>query len=263
MSKDYRKPFLDKISSGPHFGSQAPIGIREDQFVLIPNLQHTGIKTELHAPEIPITNPEGRITPFYKDFSQKKLQPIYRDKKQFDSREVVFKKGHKQFIDKVLVDMEDKKQKQVHRQLKHFSSKKSELGFDQSFNSTIPKGILKSTNSEFERSYSKDLEFEEDTPDGLQVDAPQLAVAPLPPISPPTQKSATRISRADSMMAASVASSSSNSQGHPTRQNSKAYSRMSLFTELLQDTEPPKSPSKRYGSIGNFSAFVLPAATSA
>jgi hypothetical protein len=127
MSNQQRRPYLDKICSGPHLMGQRP-GIREDTIVLIPPLKHTGIKSDLQEQEIPVTNPEGRITYHYKHQSKKRLQPIYRDHQELSHREITFKKGHKQFIDKVLMDMEEKKRNQYERQMKHWKSSNQRSG---------------------------------------------------------------------------------------------------------------------------------------
>lgn len=289
MANIQRRPYLDKICSGPHLMSQRP-GIREDTVILIPILRHTGIKSDLHEQEIPATAPNGRITRGYKHHSRKRLQPIYRDDNELSKREIVFKKGHKQFIDKVLVDMEEKKRIQFERQMKNWRSSKSSIGFTDSFNSLNPKEVPRteeantysrvptaSTAAE-EDEYGADPDFDnlvDDVPVGESKNtsfnddkSKKLSLdTTLPPlqskqVSPKTgepfvanSSPTTKPTRSTSVISNSGATTTCPGVSSPSRL-SRPYSRMSLFENMLETLEPPKSPSKRFGSLADITAAV-------
>lgn len=226
---------------------------RTVEVILLPNLKHTGISTVLDkvtSKEIPVTNAEGRLTHLYKVHSKSKMMPLFRDKKQFESREAVFKTSHKKFIDKCLVDMEEQKTDKMERRMKHWKSQKSELGFDQSFKSnldglstvTASRGVSLVTSpvhAESSTDMHKSVKFTfEDDEEGshrshnLQPKA-NISLSPQSPTG--------------SVISASSAAS--------RNRRSRPASRMALFNELLDQTQSatdscsPKSPLKRYGSL--------------
>lgn len=244
--------------------SQRP-GFREDTVVLIPPLRHTGIRSEMYEQEIPITTPDGRLTRIYRQQSKKRLQPIYRDHQELSHREVVFKKGHKQFIDKVLVDMEEKKRTQFERQMKHWRSSKSEIGFNETFNSLdmtefrkqlneaktteqsrVTTAKTASTAPTEEEDYGADFEDPERSPSADKRDRSIDLHVSFPPLSP----KAPSIQRNGSI---SSSHSSHSAAGTPSRKT-RPFSRMSLFENMLDTVEPPKSPSKRFGSLADMTA---------
>lgn len=263
MSSQNRKPYLDKICSGPHLMSQRP-GFREDTVVLIPPLRHTGIRSEMYEQEIPITTPEGRLTRMYRQQSKKRLQPIYRDHQELSHREVVFKKGHKQFIDKVLVDMEEKKRTQFERQMKHWRSSKSDIGFNETFNSLDMTEFRKqfdetktgeqsrvttaktASTVPVEEDYGADFEDPERSPSADKRDRSIELHVSFPPLSPKAP-----INERSSSICSSHSSHSA--AGTPSRKM-RPFSRMSLFENMLDTVEPPKSPSKRFGSLADMTA---------
>lgn len=129
-----RKPFLDKISTAPHIPSQ------DGQYGLVslknfPDLSHTGIRSKFEKQVPYATAKDGTILPSYKANAFKTTRMIERGLVKLNAREDVFKTGHKQFIDKVLCDMESTKQDKHRRQMKHWNSGKGKLGFSDSFNS--------------------------------------------------------------------------------------------------------------------------------
>jgi hypothetical protein len=268
MAATHQRPYLDKICAGPHLMSQRP-GIREDTIVLIPPLRHTGIKSELHEQEIPVTTPEGRITKLYRQHTKTRLQPIYRDHQELSNREILFKKGHKQFIDKVLVDMEDKKKAQHERQMKHWKSTKSNIGFSDSFNAlqwsetrnsfrndiafandqkneTLKQAPATAIITTEEDDYGADADFEHaDMPRGRSAskEVRHLEEPQLSPSSPGISPKHQGIARSSSI----ISSTSSNSQHLSPGRKMRPYSRMSLFENMLDTVELPRSPSRRFG----------------
>lgn len=233
---------------------------RTVEVILLPNLKHTGISTildKITSSEIPVTNAEGRITHMYKDHSKKRLMPIYRDKKQFEGREAVFKTSHKQFIDKCLIDMEEQKTDKMERRMKHWKSQRSELGFDQSFKSNLDGfstvtpsqgGSLVPSPVHAENSMEhKSVKFAFGDDDGNR----------LHHLHPEASNSHNRSPQSPTGSVISASASASSVASHYRR--SRPASRMALFNELLEQSQSqsasstgantPKTPLKRYGSL--------------
>jgi hypothetical protein len=294
------KPYLDKICANPHYASQYQ-DITEEEVVVIPPLKHTGIQSELSKDIIPITNPEGRITPHYKFHSKTSLQPIYRDKKGFENREHVFKQGHKQFIDKVLLDMETQKRDKHERRMKHWKSNKDTLGFSNQFtlknsssdfnnftlpnnnsNNNIDSPILSPINRPTTNSMNNNRqdmmnnhEFKQSRPTSpsahsihsysQQQQSPHHQPPPLSPsmsINHPPLRTASSVSgnRSIHSLNSSSSSNNDNSMLSSPSHRMRPFSRMSLFKELLETTEPPKSPNKkRFGSMMDVSMAIADA----
>jgi hypothetical protein len=189
-------PFLDKITTASHMPTpEGQVGFCSTSTDSFPDLEHTGIRTKFQPRITPTTNPHGRITGMYKDAAFEKVATIHRDHCALVSTEDVFKSGHKQFIDKVLLDMQESKMKRTARELKCYTSEKKRIGFD---------------DTQF--SYDKGGRDDE-----VRTDSPGRVTTRTLGVSEPRKI--------------------------------RVFNRMSLFNSILESTEPPKSPRKRYGLI--------------
>jgi hypothetical protein len=205
-----RKPYLDKICVNPH--TPSPEGAVEFNSVnSFPSLlRYTRIKSIFEPPVPVVANPHGRLTNGFLDQSFRTVQEIYRDDLELKGREDAFKKSHKQFIDLVMLDMEDKKKQSLDRRTKHWNDGKSELGFSNQFNTTSMhesshKGSEAYTMSEFEKT--------------------------------------------DNSVVSKTSLKSNSSYNPDNAHKIKPYNRMSLFNTLMETEGAPEMNRKRYGTI--------------
>ena len=132
MSVD-RRPYLDKINDNPHI--PVPTGHTElNSRKIFPNLRHTGLRSVFEPETVIVATPEGRITTDFKQQAYSTLKDIYRDDIELKNREEVFKISHRQFMDDILNDMEEKRNLSMSRRTKYWSTGKSNLGFTEQFN---------------------------------------------------------------------------------------------------------------------------------
>ena len=129
-----RRPYLDKIH---HTASLPPCDGYSDlnSRTTFPNLKHTGLRSIFEPETTIVATPEGRITTDFKQEAYQTLKDIFHDDIELKSREIVFKINHKQFMDDVLNDMESKRQASMTKRRKYWTANKSELGFDEKFES--------------------------------------------------------------------------------------------------------------------------------
>lgn len=134
-----RKPYLDKICDNPHMPHVE--GYKNlNSSTTFPDLKHTGIKSMFEPETVTTATPEGRITADFKQQSYLTMRDIFRDDVELKSRELVFKRSHKQFMDQILLDMDEKKSQSLDRRAKHWAATKSNLGFNDQFNSHLHGG---------------------------------------------------------------------------------------------------------------------------
>jgi hypothetical protein len=155
VNSEDRKPYLDKICANPNI---PPINGFKDlnSGNVFPSLQHTGLKSAFEPETTTVTNPHGRITHQYRLESYKTMKEIYRDDYELKGREDIFKVSHKQYLDKILVDMENKKSESVARRTKHWTAGKSQYGFSDSFNPNVTSA---SSHVSYSAAYEDDPDF--------------------------------------------------------------------------------------------------------
>lgn len=129
-----RRPYLDKIN---HTASLPPSEGFSDlnSRTTFPSLRHTGLRSIFEPESIIVATPEGRITTDFKQQAYLTLKDIFRDDVELKNREEIFKINHKQFMDDVLNDMEEKRQSSMKKRRKYWTNTKSGLGFDGQFES--------------------------------------------------------------------------------------------------------------------------------
>eukprot|EP01036_Dinobryon_divergens_P028703 gene28703-37692_t len=129
------RPYLDKISTAPHVPNlDGQTGYTSTDSM--PDMSHTGIQTKIH-PYIPsAVTPSGKITNEYRIKSYKTMGQLHRENLAANSMEITFKRSHKQFIDKVLCQMEDDRLRKNDRTLQYLKTNKEKLGFSENFGET-------------------------------------------------------------------------------------------------------------------------------
>jgi hypothetical protein len=202
-----RRPYLDKIVDNPHVPHTE--GYSDlNSTATFPNLKHTGLRSSFEPVTVTVATPDGRITNDFKQQSYSTLRDIYREDIELKSREVTFKKSHKQFMDDILQDMEAKKRAGLDRKTKYFNSKKAKLGFSDKFN-----------------------ELDHQNHPDSSLESSQEIIAKTMPSTSQTVRSAH--------------TSSYNAEGRKQR----SVNRVTLFKNLLETTDPPKSPTQRFGTL--------------
>ena len=232
---DKRKPYLDKLVMKMNVPVDVP-GYNDFNSVnTFPNLEHCGIKTEFEPKTTPVTNPHGIITPMYKVDAYETLRPIYRDHFELSGREEVFKKSHRQFIDDVLNDMEGTRVDQLERKLKHWTTKKNQLGFKESFNQSLGKNPAAASSS-----YSIDPDH---SVDPNNVDA----------FNKTQESNQLGNTRSTVTTRGSIKEGTGGINEHGKIVNKNGHrppNKIALFKVLLETVPAPRSPRKRYGTVG-------------
>ena len=242
-----KKPYLDKVVTQPHVPQ--PSGqVGYCTMNHFPNLSHTGIRCKFEQQTPYATSTDGRITNSYKANAFKTHSMVQRELIKLNSRETVFKAGHKQFIDKVMCDMEATRRDKYERHNKHWNTSKSKLGFSDSFNqqtssthqSHIPSRSGSPPRTEEgaeEEQYYDSNEFSEFPVDADGRGADQ-AVEGQAQVSFPHNKSHTTKSV-----------STRQPSNHSVPKHRSSYNTMTLFNSLMAETSPPASPTRRYGTM--------------
>lgn len=215
------KPYLDKISYTFHV--PAPSGGHDFNSVSnFPSLNHTGIRSQFEGDIIPVSDPQGKLTSDFRTAAIMTLCPILKDNSDFVSREEVFSKGHKQFLDKVLLDLEGRKRDQTERRMKHWMGSKSKLGFTDSFDGNTVAKAINQVNSDFASPNSTNGDIRQD-------------------YSYPEKRLTTTSS--SPFMTTTIVQN--------RKKKVKPYNRLMRFEEMMKTTEvqlPPKA-TKRFGSM--------------
>ena len=140
------RPYLDKISTAPHVPNlDGQTGYTSTNSM--PDMSHTGIQTKIHPFIPPAVTPAGKITNEYRINSYKTMGQLHREHLAANSMEITFKRSHKQFIDKVLCQMEDDRLRRVDRTLQYLKTNKEKLGFSENFGETDMNATNKGTDS--------------------------------------------------------------------------------------------------------------------
>jgi hypothetical protein len=225
------RPYLDKVVTAPHMPKQdGQIGFHTTKF--FPDLSHTGIRCKFEKQTPNATASDGRLTVSYKTKAFKRTSLIERGLIQLNSREDVFRTGHKQFIDKVLCDMENTKKDKNNRHMMHWNTSKSKLGFADSFNSQVTNTAM----DENDESYYQSDEFG---------DSPTNE-------SPTNGTSKVVTFNKSNTLAVGKSGVTIHSTSHSVNvREGKPYSTMSRFNSLLEST-PNTSPKQRFGSTSTY-----------
>ena len=127
-------PYLDKITTAPHVpkldGQSGYVTV--DSF---PDISHTGIQTKFRPYIPPAVSPAGTLTNDYRTKSYEKMGELYREHLAANSSEATFKRSHKQFIDKVLYQLEEDRLRKVDRTIQYLQFNKEKLGFSGNYGS--------------------------------------------------------------------------------------------------------------------------------
>eukprot|EP01031_Cornospumella_fuschlensis_P046042 gene46042-56360_t len=262
-----RRPYLDKITSSTTTTPNHPGCTDFNSVTNFPSLKHCGIKSSFEPAELAVADPEGKLTMTFRVKAKRTMMPILRDENELNGREEVFKRGHKQYIDKILLDMENRKQDQIQRRMRHWTSSKSELGFSHAFNSMDFTSIKPEAlgNNAAEDFYAEEFDSPPTTSPVNAVDLIQQSQqaspkaiaspkAPSPILNPPSPHSPQlhHASKAVAFPSAAPSTAGSlSSMFNPAKRKSIPYNRMKVFEELMRTTSPPKSSkgTKRFGSL--------------
>lgn len=229
---DKRKPYLDKIVMKMNAPSPNPSNDEYNSITTFPNLEHCGIRTEFEPEITPVTNPHGVITPMYKIDAFEALKPIYRDQYELHGREVVFKRSHKQFIDDVLNDMEGTRTDQLTRKLKLWTTSKTQLGFGDNFNQSLA-NTKGNHNVASSSAYSMDPDH--------QID----------PNNVTSHQQRSMASTRGGGGSVKEGIGGYNEHGKIVNKNGhRPPNKIALFKVLLDSVPAPKSPRKRFATIG-------------
>lgn len=130
-----RHLYLDKISTAPHVPNvEGQIGfISTDSF---PDISHTGVQTKFRPYVPPAVTPGGKLRADYRTNTFEMACSLTREDMAANSTEITFKRSHKQFIDKVLLEMEEDRLRKIDRTLHSLSSTKAKLGLGEHFGTT-------------------------------------------------------------------------------------------------------------------------------
>lgn len=274
-----RRPYLDKLSTNDNITSSTqnnhePEGINSTSKSVMPSLLHTGVKSSYGKATIPVNARNGNISTIFKAHTRKKLAPIFREDYEMSSKEDVFRTGHKQFIDKILLDLDERKKDSMRRRMRHWTTSKNRLGFEDSFNpdeeqlhnpsSQSPKSDIVNSREGFDTSMKSDqgqigqvpapLELPTNRP--IKLDnrdlsstnkAEDMNLQSSPAVSPGSAYGST-LNKSNAKL---VNNNQLSWMSTASRRKAKPYSRMSLFRELLDTVDPPKSPIRRFGSMEN------------
>lgn len=224
-----KTPYLDKLSTSAHLpASEGQHGYCSTSADSFPDLEHTGVRSKFQ-PKITLTvNPHGTLTGIYKLKAYERVRSIHREDCAEQGKELAIKTGHKQFIDKILLDMEEAKNKRFHKEMSCYRTQKTNMGYSTNEFSFEPannnKDDIAARIDDVENSdeYNEPFEYDDSSP------VPALTTAVV--VKTKTKKE-TRAPRAAQK---------------PVK---RVFNRMSLFESLMDQTKPPGSPKKRFGTI--------------
>ena len=125
--------YLDKIATSSHL----PRGEGSQKLQLVtrlPDLSHTGINVAYQVPPARVCAPDGYVSNRYKFNSYLSASHVERPKKKMENKTYFHIGNHRDFLNKVLCDLQNDKDAKLNRTVKYFSSEKSKIGFEESFN---------------------------------------------------------------------------------------------------------------------------------
>lgn len=285
------RPYLDQLVTSPHIPKQeGQIGYCSKK--LIPDLSCTGIRSELETQPLPVTTADGRMTKVFVLTAYKTMRELQRGIVVQNAKEEIFKLDHRQYIDKLLVDMEEEKRDKHERRMRHWKKQKDSIGFAGSFDSAFgessskwqpvetsgnePRASSELIEDEVRSSAASPFQFTGEMPASTVEDDPTRRMTTneanrtLRVRIQEANHSHGQLQRVDSADNRSIQSSQSsrvsqNSAGSNgfSRQDDKikrirTHSRMALFNSLLDVVEPPKSPMKRFGTVSSLTSLPSP-----
>jgi hypothetical protein len=201
------------------------------------------------------------------------MRELQRGITKQNAQEEIFRIDHRQYIDKLLVDMEEEKRDKHERRMRHFKKTKDSMGFGGSFESAFGENSsswapvsTKSGQGPAATSDFADTRSQNASPIPTSDHAEAAAMprssknvrineSPQEFLSRPTTDSRNWTMQESTKSAYSLRSAGSNHSGagftpQPSPMKSqRKHSRMALFNTLLDTVEPPKSPTKRFGSM--------------
>ncbi len=284
------RPYLDKLVTSPHLPKmEGQTGYCSRQ--LIPDLSCAGIHSEFEPKTMPTITSDGKMTKVFVMNAFRTMSDIQRGIVKQNAKEEIFKLDHRQYIDKLLVDMESSKRDKHVRRMKHWKTSKDAMGFNGSFESAfggepfadwtdVKDGSIKPEfGAEMSGSGSPiDTTRPEDYPQPTPINSSKPSTRVRINESNNTSDGVRRNETADTRdsrsqhhssghSVASAGSSGSHGFSRPASnvgvKRVKTHSRMALFNSLLDVVEPPSSPSKRFGSIASANSEGISSATRA
>jgi hypothetical protein len=263
--------YLDKLVTSAHFPTQKG-SIGSISKSLLPNLEHTGIQSTLGPQRQHCVGTDGNLLRSYKVNAFKNTKIVERPRQKKIFKEYFFQPNHRDFINKVLCEMEDLHLDKIKRRNSHWQSSVKELGFENSFSGFVEGGNNtsetflslpeKSTyyddvhnNNEFNITRSNINEPNDDCDESdKHVNFSQSmttipAPTPLVPELDTPHSNSLLINTSNMGNKMNRRKSSSNNKIKPN-ENLPA-SRSAKFDVLLNTLKPPSSPIKRYGSLSS------------
>lgn len=126
------RPYLDKLVTSPHIPKQeGQTGYCSRH--IIPDLSCAGIHSEFEPKTIPIITADGKMTKVFVMNAHRTMRELQRGIVKQNAQEEIFKLDHRQYIDKLLLDMEGSKRDKHERRMRHWKSSKDAMGFGGSF----------------------------------------------------------------------------------------------------------------------------------
>jgi hypothetical protein len=264
------RPYLDKLVTSPHVPKQ-PGQTGYCSRKLIPDLTCTGIHSEFEPKTDPVTTADGRMTKVFVLNAYRTMRELQRGITKQNAQEEIFRIDHRQYIDKLLVDMEEEKKDKHERRMRHFKRTKDSMGFAGSFESAFGENTsswapVSAKGGQIQAGDFNDTRSQNASPvpgsdQGETAAVPRSAKnvrineSPQEFLSRPTTDGRTWTMQESTKSAYSLRSAGSNNSGigFPSQpspsKNQRKHSRMALFNSLLDTVEPPKSPVKRFGSM--------------
>lgn len=232
-----KAPYLDKITTSPHIpsvpGQVGYVSVSEETF---PDLEHTGVRSKFQPKIIPTVDSHGKVTKIYKYNSNDRVSAVHHEECKMNGREGPITLGHKQFIDKILLDMQETKMLRMSRELRCYRTQKKELGYSSSEfrmeHSTKP--VITTTNT---RPSTKGSSVSGDEYEESFEEPPEDEERPL-------QHSAL-VTSTRAVLPKKKTTKEFNAAKKPPK---RVFNRMSLF-ESLYDSTTNTSPKKRFGTV--------------
>lgn len=290
--------YLDRIYSSPHTPKPSG-GLGYTSKKTLPSLEHTGIYSSFDPKPFNITDSFGRLTKEYKWNSCIATAKVEKQNVKVKYTQPFFTSNHRDFLNKVLCDMEDSRSFKIERNRRRWMEGKSEKGFDSQFtsyenalafeeqrmssntplgykfgasigNESTETGAFLTSESFVELpsvEYDKTVTFSLENEDSLFPEGSQENNNKYNSTRPTTTTSTISNNSRPNTSISNLSSRSAKSRPSTTftgdaRRKRNATNRMSLFECLLETTEPPTSPIKRYGSFSPWSERTITTASS-
>lgn len=119
--------YLDKLITSAHFPIQKG-SIGSISKSILPNLEHTGIQSTLGQQRQHCVGTEGNLLISYKIDAFKNIKKVERPRQKIITKEYFFRPNHRDFINKVLCEMEEIHLDKIKRRNIHWQSGVKDLG---------------------------------------------------------------------------------------------------------------------------------------